>query len=161
MSAAGQLHISNQLPVDNPRRVVLVADDDEAICDLTARTIAQIGLLPIKAKDGSSALVLAEQYRQVLICAILDIQMPFLNGVEVAHVIRQSAPNLAIILLCGGIPLHLTERINQLRQFTMLYKPFPLWLLREAIERIAETPLTPATNGAIAACEKEGLYHFE
>ena len=142
------MNTTSQIYSDNQRRIVLVADDDEGMRDLTARTVAQIGLLPVKAQDGISALDLANEYKNLLICAVLDIQMPFLNGAEVAHTIRQSIPNLAIVLISGGIPPHLTDRINQLRQFTMIHKPFPPLLLREVLEQIVGTPPAPSTNSS-------------
>lgn len=130
------MSIDDLLTTANQRRVVLVADDEEAILNLTARVIASLGLIPLMASDGAAALEFVRTCRALLVCAILDVQMPILNGVEAAHAIQAHAPHLAIVLMSGDIPASLADHMNQLHGITMLYKPFPISTLREVVMQI-------------------------
>lgn len=124
------MNIAHQVASARRRQVVLVADDEEAILDLTDCVISELGLMTLKANDGMVALEFASNCQQFLVCAILDIQMPIMNGVEAAHAIQLAAPDLALVLMSDGIPAALVQRVRQLRAFTMLYKPFTLATLR-------------------------------
>jgi CheY-like chemotaxis protein len=112
------------LPSAPMRRLVLVADDDPAIQGLVARIIQRIGLIAVPVGDGVAAVAAVQKQRGNLACAILDVVMPVLNGVDAAHTIQQIAPELAIVLMSGAIPAHYTERIRRLRLAGMLSKPF-------------------------------------
>jgi CheY-like chemotaxis protein len=115
------------------RRLVLVADDEAAIQGLVARVITQLGLVALPVGDGAAAIRAVAAHRTDLACAILDIVMPIVNGVEAARVIQQLEPNLAIVLMSGAVPIHEADRISQLRLAGMLHKPFPLVALRKMI----------------------------
>ena len=74
------MSLPGQLPVEYPHGAVLVADDEESLLDLIGRVITKLGLVALKASDGAAALELATKHRDLLRCAILDIQMPILSG---------------------------------------------------------------------------------
>ena len=122
-----------QPAVEYQRRAVLVADDEGAILDLVGRVITRLGLVALKARDGAAALDLAAKHRDSLRCAILDIQMPILNGAEVAHTLRKRLPEHTIVLMSGGFPPSLLNRISQLQISSILHKPFSLHRLHEVL----------------------------
>lgn len=76
---------------------ILVADDQEAVRSLIRRILAKMPEWTISAEvaDGQEAVELAKKDCPDL--AILDIQMPRLNGIQAAEGILQYCPN-AIIL---------------------------------------------------------------
>lgn len=115
------------------RRLVLVADDEPAIQGLVSRIIHQLGLDVLLVGDGAAAIAAVEAQHNELACAILDVVMPVMNGIDAAHTIQQIAPDLAIVLMSGAIPAHYAERIRRLRLAAMLPKPFPSPTLRAVI----------------------------
>ena len=115
------------------RRLVLVADDEAAIQGIVVRVITRLGLVALPVGDGAAAIRAVAAHRTDLACAILDIVMPIVNGVEAAHTIQRIAPDLAIVLMSGAVPIHEADRISQLRLAGMLHKPFPLATLREMV----------------------------
>jgi CheY-like chemotaxis protein len=117
------------------RRLALVADDETMIRDIVARVMRQLGLVALAVGDGAAAIAAVETHRGDLVCAILDVVMPIVNGVDAAHAIQRIAPDLAIVLMSGAVPAHYAERIERLRLVGMLYKPFPLAALRELIRQ--------------------------
>ena len=69
------------LPMAAPR-LVLVADDEPAIQLLVTRAIDQLGLVALPVSDGAAAIMAVAARRADLICAVLDITMPLVNGVD-------------------------------------------------------------------------------
>src|SRR5215216_4485928 len=67
------------------RRLVLVADDEPAIQSLVARVMRQLGLVALPVGNGAAAIAAVEAHRDDLACAILDVVMPVVNGVDPAH----------------------------------------------------------------------------
>ena len=115
------------------RPLVLVADDETAIQALVARVINRLGLIAVLVDDGAAAIAAVETHRENLACAILDIVMPIINGVDAAYAIQRIAPELSIILMSGALPAHDADRITRLGHTGTLHKPFPLVALRDMI----------------------------
>jgi DNA-binding response OmpR family regulator len=69
---------------------VLVVDDDEPLCKLSARSIQEKGFDTLTAFDGESALEIFKEHRPDVI--ILDVAMPGMSGFDVAVEIRRIEP---------------------------------------------------------------------
>ncbi|MBK9712462.1 MAG: response regulator [Kouleothrix sp.] len=117
------------------RRLALVADDEPAIRDLLERVLRPLGLGALCVGDGAAAIAAAEAHRDKLSCAIMDIVMPVVNGVDAALAIQRAAPDLPIVLMSGAVPAQCADGIAQLRLAGMLPKPFDLVELRDLIRR--------------------------
>ena len=73
----------------DPRRLVLVADDDEDILQLLSFRLERAGYEIVPARNGDEALRLALDL--VPAVAILDVMMPGLDGFEVTRELRRNA----------------------------------------------------------------------
>ncbi|WPU97882.1 two-component regulator propeller domain-containing protein [Mucilaginibacter sp. cycad4] len=77
---------------------ILVVDDNDTNCRILKAQLEQWQLSPVVAKSGEQALeILAQQYDFKLV--ITDMQMPFMDGIELATLIRAKYPELPIMLL--------------------------------------------------------------
>ncbi|HET7476973.1 MAG TPA: response regulator [Dermatophilaceae bacterium] len=78
---------------------VLIADDDEVICDLVSFKLSQAGYAVQVVRDGATALQAITTERPGL--AILDVMMPGLSGFDVLRKLRQdpATADQAVILL--------------------------------------------------------------
>ena len=76
---------------------ILVADDDEAICDTIEDALHLAGYLTMRAKDGQMALDRVRSDRPDLV--ILDVNMPKLDGFEVLRKMRSLSITTPAILL--------------------------------------------------------------
>ena len=139
------------LPI-RARPLALVADDDPAIQALVARVINRLGLVAVFADNGAAAIAAVEAHRDSLACAILDVVMPTMNGVDAAHAIQAITPGLPIVLMSGAIPEAYMDRISQLRLVGMLAKPFSFTTLRNLLRHAA---------GDAVALEKEDMYEAQ
>ncbi len=79
---------------------VLLADDHPGILDAVSKYLERDGLNVVgRAKDGPEALKLIEQEQPAV--ALLDIQMPGANGIEVTRLAARSSPQTAVVLFSG------------------------------------------------------------
>ena len=76
---------------------ILVADDDLDLLSLISFALKQAGYLVIEAKDGKMALAAFERDQPDL--AILDVNMPHVNGLDVVKRIRDAGQTTPILLL--------------------------------------------------------------
>jgi CheY-like chemotaxis protein len=128
-------------------RLVLVADDEMPIQHLITRVIGQLGLVALPVADGAAAIKAVQAHRGNLACAILDVQMPIVNGLDAAQVIQQIAPDLAIVLMSGAIPADYVDPIKRLRLTGMLPKPFSLAALQEMIRHAVGDRIAREVDG--------------
>ena len=78
---------------------VLIVDDNPDACATTAKLLWAWGYQADVAHDGESALKLVDQNQYGI--AIIDYQLPGMNGVELFRRMRQLRPDLAGIFLTG------------------------------------------------------------
>lgn len=76
---------------------ILVIEDDTRVAELIQRGLLENGFQPSVAHDGTSGKKLALQEDYDLI--ITDIILPNINGIEVCKAIRQTKPDLPILML--------------------------------------------------------------
>ncbi len=76
---------------------VLLAEDDETISEPLSRALRREGYAVDVAEDGRAALTLAEGEAPDLV--ILDIGLPYLDGLEVCRRIRQEGLTAPVLIL--------------------------------------------------------------
>lgn len=118
---------------------ILLADDDAAMRDLIRRALEGEGHTVIVAQDGTEALELLLAQTVTVNLLISDIDMPGLNGIELASKAIASAPALRLILMSGltGGFSGADQLKPHLRQ--MLSKPFSLDTLRATVKTVLAT----------------------
>lgn len=97
---------------------VLIVDDDRSVADTIALVLIKRGFDAMAAYDPHTALQLVA--RDQPDCAIVDVLLPSVGGVELAKLIRQRSPDTRILLLTGD-----PNVADQLcgREFELLSKP--------------------------------------
>lgn len=76
---------------------ILIADDEAKIVQLVSSYLEASGFHTAVASDGTSALSVARA--RMPDCAVLDINMPGMDGLELSRELRKIDPGLPIILL--------------------------------------------------------------
>src|SRR5215468_10987464 len=80
---------------------VLVVDDDEGVRNITAMILKQKGHDILQASNGLEALMIYSSYRQKIDLVLTDVDMPQINGLELAARIRARDPSKKILLMSG------------------------------------------------------------
>ena len=101
------------------RTLLLVADDYEDSAELLAELLAlELGCNTIAVKDGAQALAVALDRKPL--AALLDIDMPRMQGTEVALKIReQRGQSILLVAVSGGVDL---ASLRRLRLFDLVFQ---------------------------------------
>lgn len=118
-------HIRRDRDAARVPTVVIVDDDSKYRRALTAFLDASFDL-DVIADTGSAeeAVALAGHLRPDAV--VVDIAMPFGNGVELAERLREILPELAIVLVTGNVRAVDQERLRALGNATLVAKGDPL-----------------------------------
>lgn len=119
---------------------VLVVDDEPHVLTVTCRMIERLSHEAVSAESGVKAIQLLQS--DVFDLAIVDTQMPGINGDDVRRFIRQNLPTLKVIT-ASGIPPSMTPGEMQAGQHVYLRKPYHMHQLRNAIEKLFEAEAAP------------------
>ena len=115
--------------MDTPSLVGIVADDDFAVLYLAVTLLRMGGYEVLPARDGGEALQLLEQHRSHVRFLITDLQMPIMDGIELARIVRTRFPTVGVVLMSGGaIPDNASVGAHAL-----LHKPFTSATLVESV----------------------------
>ena len=113
--------------------LVMVVDDSVTVRKVTSRLLERHGMQVITAKDGADAVLLLQQQRPDIM--LLDIEMPRMDGYEVATLVRHD-PNLKdlpIIVITSRTGQKHRERAFAVGVNEYFGKPYQEALLLNAI----------------------------
>ncbi|QOZ78531.1 response regulator [Bradyrhizobium sp. CCBAU 53351] len=105
---------------------VLVVDDDPAVLDVVVDMLEELGCEVISADSGADALDRLRQNQKISIL-ITDINMPGMDGHELAELARRRKPELKILQLSGREPRR--------GGLPMIRKPFSFEELADVMQR--------------------------
>lgn len=113
---------------------VAVVDDDAAICRALVRLLRSAGLSARAFASGSVFLQALGEHHPC--CAILDVHMPDLTGLDVQARLATLAPEVGVILISGHPKPQ--EQFRALHQLPLAYlqKPVNDQLLLDAIAQV-------------------------
>ncbi|MGD2185428.1 MAG: response regulator [Desulfobacterales bacterium] len=118
-----------------PSKVLLVDDEREFVQTLSERLMMR-DMGPAVAYDGESALNLIKEDEPEVI--IVDLKMPGIDGLEVLRKVKQTRPEIEVIILTGHGHEEDRERCMQLGAFAYLQKPLDIDVLSETIKKANE-----------------------
>ena len=100
---------------------ILVAEDEETLRCAYVKSLSKLGYSVIEAVDGQDALSKARGYAGPIHALVTDLNMPNLNGDELAREIKVSRPDIQILMISGLRRNALaTEAV---RRYPLLEKP--------------------------------------
>jgi DNA-binding NtrC family response regulator len=102
---------------------VLVVDDEATLRRSLARLLMTRGYQVLTAEDGESALGLLASGR--IDVMMLDVVMPVMTGMQVLQTVRQSYPDVEVIMMTGHADVETAVRAVKNGAYDFLTKPFP------------------------------------
>jgi two-component system, sensor histidine kinase and response regulator len=111
--------------------LVLIADDDASILRTVKTALQRAGFAVAVARDGAQALALATAQPPDL--AMVDVRMPFVDGLEVIRQLKARAPNRPVMAVSGTGDLDSRCAAFDAGADDFVEKPF---YLREVLMRI-------------------------
>lgn len=113
---------------------ILVVEDDQSIREGIAAFLSEFGYTMVEAKDGREALL---KFNKEIHLVILDIQIPFVNGLEVLKEIRKQSKLPVLILTAFSDEEYKIDAFTSLADGYM-EKPFSLPLLKARIDSLMQ-----------------------
>jgi chemosensory pili system protein ChpA (sensor histidine kinase/response regulator) len=132
--------IASKRPVAGAARTrcVMVVDDSVTVRKVTSRLLERQGMDVIVAKDGVEAVALLQERRPDVM--LLDIEMPRMDGFEVARQVRhdERLSDLPIVMISSRTGEKHQEHAAELGVNSFLGKPFQENELLETIDRLVD-----------------------
>lgn len=125
-----------------PGNTIVVADDESPIRLVVGEKLRAAGYTVVEARDGEEALDLVKQHSPIAV--ITDLQMPYLNGLELCTAMRAdpaTAEIPALLLTARGHVLS-NEMLARTNIKRVMSKPFGV---RDLLAYV-QTSLIPGTN---------------
>ncbi|WP_407314552.1 Hpt domain-containing protein [Pseudomonas sp. nanlin1] len=120
------------------KKLVMVVDDSVTVRKVTGRLLERHGMSVLTAKDGVDAMALLQEHRPDIV--LLDIEMPRMDGFEVATRIRQDSrtQHLPIIMITSRTGQKHRDRALAVGVNEYLGKPYQEAQLLQSIQHWSE-----------------------
>ncbi|GMU20535.1 MAG: hypothetical protein AMXMBFR13_06320 [Phycisphaerae bacterium] len=135
-------------PVHLKTRRALVVDDEPVVCESCRRILIGQGFQVETSTDSSTGLRLAELNEYDVI--LLDIRMPFIDGVRFLERLRQVRPVVPVIVITGHAADAYTRAAHRLGICECIAKPFTPAEIAQAVHRSLGHPC-PSSDPSEAA----------
>ena len=116
------------------QQTVFVVDDDPATCELVAELVRSVSL-PVRTFTDGTSFLAAVQGRG---CAVLDVRMPGLSGLEVQARLLERRPLVPVVFVTAHADVTTAVRVIQAGAIDVIQKPFSGQLLLDRVQRALE-----------------------
>jgi PAS domain S-box-containing protein len=133
---------SPPLPLEG--RCVLVIDDETLVREVVTSALTAAGALVHSAGDAHEAVGLLRRHLHERglappSCAVVDLVMPSVDGIETVELIRKLAPGLPVVICSGYAGQTIADEVRTLPRSAFLQKPFVIPELIETVRRLASS----------------------
>jgi two-component system cell cycle sensor histidine kinase/response regulator CckA len=108
---------------------VLVVDDDARLREMAGRVLDVSGYAAVLAGTAFEALDLARRRPDINV-ALIDVQLPDMNGLDLATELRRVAPSVRVVFMSGFTSDHFSRPVEE----PCVMKPFTIEMLTRGIE---------------------------
>ncbi len=127
---------------------VLVADDEQSICEAFSDFLTDEGHEALLASSGPEAVSAVRDQSPAV--AFLDVRMPGGDGIAALQEIRAIAPDMPVIIMTAFGTLDTAKRAMELGAFDYLGKPVKLKQVRELLAKALHRPKAKKAESAVA-----------
>ena len=113
--------IVEELPIKQDN-TILIVDDEENIASLLKRFFEKKGYKTLTAQSGAKAIELVKQ--EDIAVALLDIQMPGMDGLQTLEELLKIKPKLGVVMLTGLQEDEKVKKAIEMGAYNYVLKPF-------------------------------------
>lgn len=149
----------DQTQATRSRSLVLVVDDEAAICSTLAGVLEDEGFTAVCAHSGDEALEKVEMFRPEVV--FLDIWMPGRDGIETLEKIKSVSPRTEVVMMSGHATISNALESSRRGAFDFIEKPLDIESVvlsaNRAMERWAKESLAlqEATSTHVVATPQD------
>lgn len=118
---------------------MLIVDDEEPVREVLRDYFIEQGYAVIATADGEAALAAFARERPDVV--LLDVRMPGLDGLQVLKRLRESDPDVAVIMVTANDDVAIARETLSVGAFDYVAKPFDF-------EHLSQTVMTAITRSA-------------
>ncbi len=124
-------------PAAGPGGTILVVDDEDMVRSVCRRMLEQHGWTVVEAPDGPTAITLYRERAAEIVCVVLDLSMPQMDGRSVLRELRAIRPDVKAILSSGYSQSRDGEPDPANAGFAgFIQKPYAGRALRDEVDRV-------------------------
>jgi two-component system cell cycle sensor histidine kinase/response regulator CckA len=129
-------------PAARANETVLVAEDEEMVRSIMARTLRDCGYAVLEAADGREALETVEAHGGQVSLIVADVVMPHMGGRELAAHLAQRWPDVPVLFTSGYTGMDVVRRglLEEGREF--LQKPLAPEALARKVREMVDAGVT-------------------
>jgi PAS domain S-box-containing protein len=118
-------------------RTILVVDDEELVRNVCRRMLEHLGWNVLEAPDGPTAVEVFRARGHEIACALVDLSMPHMDGIEVFRKLRAIRPDVKVLLSSGyAKEYRASERSLNEGVDGFIQKPYSAKHLRSELDRL-------------------------
>ncbi len=117
---------------------ILLVDDEEVLLSVTSKMLTRLGFEVLTARDGLEGLEVYQENRDDIICVIMDLTMPNMNGEECFRELRRINEEVSVILCSGFNEQDATQRFVGKGLAGFIQKPYRFSTLSAKLREILE-----------------------
>jgi PAS domain S-box-containing protein len=115
---------------------VLVVDDEELVREVCGEYLKDMGLQTLTAANGKEAVELFSRHLHDISLVILDLTMPYMDGVATLRALRQLQPDIKVIVSSGHSKQTTATVFSTDKPDCFIQKPFQMQELQEMIAKV-------------------------
>jgi DNA-binding response OmpR family regulator len=100
---------------------ILVVEDTEIVRKIVVVFLEHANFVVLSADSGENAIKLATQTDRKIDLLLSDVQMPGMSGPTLCQILKQSLPNMQVVLMTGGPD---GDQLSKQYGWPLIQKPF-------------------------------------
>lgn len=121
--------------------IILIVDDESVALEFCRLALTRAGYVVIAATSGKQALNFFQPNRSHIDLALIDVMMPGMNGLELAHHIEKLDTDTRIVLTSGYAPEEIKKLVGpDAANYRSIWKPFEARALERMIRNVLDIP---------------------
>ena len=114
---------------------ILIVDDDEGMVETLADILAARHYEVATARSGETAL--AHTRTRAVDVVLMDIRMPGINGVQALQAMKQTSPEIKVIMMTAFTRDELVAEAQRATAVAIVPKPLDLGYVLDLVDRVA------------------------
>jgi two-component system, cell cycle sensor histidine kinase and response regulator CckA len=119
-----------------PSGTILIVDDESMVLDLCAAMVERLGFQVLTSSDGKEAIEVYRQHEEEILCVILDLTMPNMDGITAFNVLKRIRDDVRVIISSGFSEEEVTHRFVGNEPAGFIKKPFTVKALQKELARV-------------------------
>lgn len=128
------------------QKIILVVDDAPAVVSFLSNTLKFEGYQILFARDFSEALGMFGLHRDSIELVFSDIELPYLDGIQLCGKLKELKPDLKIILASGRPQSIYEKKMNDLGVQAFVSKPYNVDELLRSIGSVLDQVIIPVSE---------------